>query len=280
MGPTRPCLEDGRGDNRGSVFSSLLALGNGGSFAHQTSSLHAERGGDLDVNELISVLGAWFGDSHVHSRAVFGVNGRVVHKDFDVCTKAGSSRDVRNFVSESIVPCGEGVSARARRRVLAFLVQGGSALGSVVLLVFAPITRVTHGSASPHSGRLLECGVVHNRGVGDRELEETRGTGSAGTVKSNPVSAVGSNAISQVSGGFVDAGESEGALRGCCGSESCQVTGVFASFSPDGLELGQGIPSGAVRSSMQPNPILAVTLTAHEAATLQKAARSHLHASG
>ena len=48
--------------------------------------------------------------------------------------------------------------------------------------------------------------------------------------------------ISQVSGGFVDAGECEGALRGCCGSESCQVVGVFTSFSPDGLELGQARP--------------------------------------
>ena len=159
-----------------------------------------------------------FEHSHVHSRAVFGVNGRVVHKDFDVCTKAGSSRNVRNLVSQRIVPCGEGVSARARRRVLAFLVQGGSALGSVVLLVFAPITGVTHGPASPHSGRLLECGVVHNRGVGDRELEETRGTGPTGAVKSNPVSAVGTNAISQVSAGFDDAGKNKGALRGCCGS--------------------------------------------------------------
>ena len=79
-------LEDGRGDNRGSVFYSLPALGNGGSFAHQTSSLHAERGGDLDVNEFISVLDTSFGDSHVHSRAVFGVDGRMVHEDFDVCT--------------------------------------------------------------------------------------------------------------------------------------------------------------------------------------------------
>ena len=42
---------------------------------------------------------------------------------------------------------GEGVSARASRRVFAFLVQGGSALGSVALLVFAQITGVAHGSA-------------------------------------------------------------------------------------------------------------------------------------
>ena len=75
---TTVCLEDGRGDNRGSVFRPLLALCDGGGFAHQPSSLHAERGGDLDVNELVSVLDTSFGDSHVHSRAVFGVNGRVV----------------------------------------------------------------------------------------------------------------------------------------------------------------------------------------------------------
>ena len=47
----------------------------------------------------------------------------------------------------------------------------------------------------------------------------------AGTVKSNPVSAVGAVVISQVSGGLVDTGECEGALRGCSGSESCQVVG-------------------------------------------------------
>ena len=47
---------------------------------------------------------------------------------------------------------------------------------------------------------------------------KTRGAGPTGAVKSNPVSAVGSKVISQVSGGFVDAGECEGALRSCCGT--------------------------------------------------------------
>ena len=98
-------------------------------------------------SELISVLDTWFGDSHIHSRAVFGVDGRVVHKDFDVCTEVRSSRNVRNFVSQSVVSRGEGVSARACRRVFAFLVKGSSALGAVALLVFAPIAVVAHGSA-------------------------------------------------------------------------------------------------------------------------------------
>ena len=89
---------------------------------------------------------------------------------------------------------------------------------------------------------MLECRVVHNRGVGDGELEETRSAGPTGAIKSYPVSAVGADVVAQVSGGFVDAGECEGALRGCCGSESRQVVGVFASFSPDGLELGQSRP--------------------------------------
>ena len=71
----------------------------------------------------------------------------MVHEDFDFCTKAGSSRNVRNLVSQRVVPRREGVTARARRRVFAFLVHGGSALGSVALLVFAPISGVTHGSA-------------------------------------------------------------------------------------------------------------------------------------
>ena len=141
------CLEDGRIDNCGSVFRPFLALSDGGGFAHQTSGLHAERGGNLNVNELVGVLDTWFGDSHVHSRAVFGVNGRVVHEDFDVCTKASSSRNARNLVSQRVMPRGEGVSARACRRVFAFLVQGGSALGSVALFVFASIAVIAHGSA-------------------------------------------------------------------------------------------------------------------------------------
>ena len=110
-------------------------------------AVSTERGSNLNVDELVGVLEAWFGDSNVRSRAVFGVNGRVVHEDLDVCTKAGSSRNVRNFVSQSVVPRGEGVSARACRRVFAFLVKGGVALGSVALLVFAPITVDADGSA-------------------------------------------------------------------------------------------------------------------------------------
>ena len=214
----------------GAVFCPFLALGGRGSFAHQASGLHAEWGSDLDVIELVGVLDSCFGDSHVHSRAVFGVNGRVVHEDFDVCTKASSSRNVCDFVSQRVVPRREGVSARACRRVFAFLVKGGTALGTVTLLVFAPITVV---------GRVLERGVVHDRGVGGWELEESKGTWSAGAVEGDPVSAVGADVVTQVSGSFVDAGECEG---GCCGTESCQVVGVFTSFSPDGLELGQGRP--------------------------------------
>ena len=89
---------------------------------------------------------------------------------------------------------------------------------------------------------MLGCGVVHDRGVGGWELEETGGAGPTGAVKSIPVSAVCADVVAQVSGGFVDTGESKGALRGCCESESCQVIGVFTSFSPDGLELGLSRP--------------------------------------
>ena len=53
---------------------------------------------------------------------------------------------------------------------------------------------------------MLECGVVHDRGVGGWELEESGGSWSVGTVESNPVSAVGADVVTQVSGGFVDAG--------------------------------------------------------------------------
>ena len=137
------CFKDGRGDDCGSVFRKILALGDGGGFAHQTSGLHTERGGNLNVDELVGVLGIL----HVHYRAVFGVDGRVVHEDFDVCTKAGSSRNVRNFVSQRVVPCREGVPVWARRCVFAFLVQGSSALGSVTFPVFASAPLVTIGSA-------------------------------------------------------------------------------------------------------------------------------------
>ena len=50
------------------------------------------------------------------------------------------------------------------------------------------------------------------------------------------MSAVGADVVAEVSGGFVDAGECEGSLRGCCGSESRQVAGVITSFSPGGLQ--------------------------------------------
>ena len=82
---------------------------------------------------------------------------------------------------------------------------------------------------------MLECGVVHDRSVGDWKLEESRGAGPTGTVKGKPVSAVGADVVAQVSGAFVDTGECEGALRSCCGSQSCQVVRVFTSFSPPTL---------------------------------------------
>ena len=91
----------------------------------------------------VSVLDAQFGDSHVHSRAVVAVDDRVV----DVCTKASSSRNIRNFISQRIVPRGEGVPARARRGVFAFLIQSGSAVSSVALPVFASVSGVAHGPA-------------------------------------------------------------------------------------------------------------------------------------
>ena len=83
---------------------------------------------------------------------------------------------------------------------------------------------------------------MNHRGVGNRELEESGGAWSAGAIQGDPVSAVGSNVISQVLGCFVDTGECEGALLGGGGTESSPVIGVITSFSPDGLEFGQGRP--------------------------------------
>ena len=96
-------------------------------FAHQTSGLHAERGGNLnvDVAPLSGSMAGWSTRTSMSAQRPL------------------SSRNARNFVSQSFVPRREGVSARACRRVFAFLVQ----VGSVALLVFAPTTGVAHGSA-------------------------------------------------------------------------------------------------------------------------------------
>ena len=48
---TSVSFENGRGDDGRPVFRALLALGNGGSFAHQTCGLNTKRGGDLNVNQ-------------------------------------------------------------------------------------------------------------------------------------------------------------------------------------------------------------------------------------
>ena len=77
---------------------------------------------DLRTTPGLETRDTWFGDSHVHSRAVFGINGRMVHWDFDVCTQAGSPRIVGDFVSQRIMPGGEGMS-RAGRSLFAFLVH-------------------------------------------------------------------------------------------------------------------------------------------------------------
>ena len=48
-----------------------------------------------------------------------GSHGRVVHEDFDVCTNAGSSRNVRDFVSQSVVPRRKGSHTGLHNRILA-----------------------------------------------------------------------------------------------------------------------------------------------------------------
>ena len=146
VGPIRPCDSRMAGATTAGLYfvrfllsAIVAALPTGPTASTQNGE------SNLNVDELIGVLNAWFGDSHVHSRAVFGVHGRVVLVDFDLCTRAGSSRNVRNFVSQRVVPRRESMSTRAGRGVFAFLVQGGSTLGSVTLPVFA--SGVAHGSA-------------------------------------------------------------------------------------------------------------------------------------
>ena len=101
---------------------------------------------------------------------------------------------------------------RANSSVLVLVVEGGSALSSVSFFVFAPRPGVAHGAAQTQPGGLLERGIVYDGGVGDRELEETGGSWSTGTVQGDTVSAVGTGVVSQVPGGFADASESERAL--------------------------------------------------------------------
>ena len=138
MEPKGPCVSRmAGGDDCGSVFRALLAFSDGGGFAHQTSGLHTERRGNLNVDEILTSILAPF------SGSMAGWSTRTSMS----AQEAGSSRNVRNLVSQCVVPRGEGVSARARRRVFAFLVQGGSALGSVSFPVFASTTAVAHGSA-------------------------------------------------------------------------------------------------------------------------------------
>ena len=99
MGPIRPWVSRIAGVTTAGLYLVRFLLS---AMESALSSLHTERGGNLDVNEFVGVFDTSFGDSHVHFCAVSGLDGRVVHKDFDVCTEAGASRKVRNFISQSV----------------------------------------------------------------------------------------------------------------------------------------------------------------------------------
>ena len=115
---------------------------------------------------------------------------------------------------------------------------------------------------------MLERRVVHDRSVGGRELEESGGTWSAGTVKSNPVSAVGADVVTQVSGGLLTRESARARCEVAVDPSLVKSLGSspasrLMAWSLDRADLNPGI--SAVRSWMPHNPILAVTLAAHEA---------------
>ena len=89
------------GEHSRAVFRAFLALSDGSGFAHYSSSFNAKRSGDLHVDELVGILNARFGDAHVHSRTVFGIYGRAVHKDIDVCTYRVARSPWAHFVSQN-----------------------------------------------------------------------------------------------------------------------------------------------------------------------------------
>ena len=99
-----------------------------------------------------------FGEMDAQPRAVFRVNGWVVHEDFDVSAKASLLGDV--VVSQRVVSGWKGVPICAQGSVFTFLMKVGSALCSVAFPVFALGSRGANGTADPQSGRLLEGGVV------------------------------------------------------------------------------------------------------------------------
>ena len=239
------CLENGGGDDCGSVFRPLLALSDGGGFAHLSGSLHAERGGNLNVNELVSVLGNQFWRfSRPFSRRFRGQWQGGPQGLRHLAQRPVRRANVRNFVSQSVVsrervrvrtgmssrvclPCQGRLRTRFRR-------------ASCFCTDYRGRTRVciTAFLAACWNAALCTIGVL-----GGWELERTGGAGPTGTVKSNPVSAVGADVVTQVSGVALLTRERARAR--------CEVTvepslvkslGVFTSFSPDGLELGQGRP--------------------------------------
>ena len=92
---------------------------------------------------------------------------------------------------------------------------------------------------------MLESRVVHNRCVGGRELEESGSTGPAGTVKNNPVSAVGADVVTQVSGGFVGGREFDGEQE--LAEEALLVFfGEGNGLGVAGLRFGHGIEFGPI----------------------------------
>ena len=168
----------------------------------------------------------------------FRGQGRAVPKDFDVCTKIGSSRIVRNLVSQRVVSRGESVSSRARRRVFAFLVQGGSAR-FLFLHRLPGHTGVCTTAFWPQAGKrsCAQSGCWRQKSW--RKPEAPRPLALSRATWCLLLAPMWSRR-SLVA--LLTRERSKGALRGCCGTESCQVVWVFTSFSPDGLELGQGRP--------------------------------------
>ena len=177
-------FKDGWGEPPTVCISCVSCSRRGSGFAHQTSGLDAEREGDFE---------------HRWARLSFG---RLVWR-----LSRPFSRRFRGRWQG-----GEGTYARASRGAFAFLVQCGSSLGSVAFPVFATASsriRVrTIAFWQPAGMRSCARSECWRSGVGGIRWRP----GPLALSRGDPVSAVGSNVISQVLGGFVDTGESEGAL--------------------------------------------------------------------
>ena len=196
----------------------------------------------LNVDELIGVLGTLVLEILTSILAPFSWS----MAGWSTRTSMSAQRPVRRAMfaissRKKLCLAERACPARACRRVFAFLVEGQLRTrfrhASCFCTDCRGRTQVCITAIWPHAGK-QSCARSECWRLGSWRNPEA--PGPLALSRATRCLLLAPIVVAQVSGGFVDTGECEGALRGCCGSESCQVVGVFTSFSPDGLELGQG----------------------------------------